>query len=97
MNRAKAAELVRKLHALGDPARGGTRAECATANRKAARLIVEYGLEVRDLRPPVPPFRPFTAPAQGAAWFDHTTGAHSPNVQVHRYNSPRDWRIEIQI
>lgn len=98
MTRAQAAERIRKLRALADPARGGSPAERATAKRKADELMARHGLRVRRAArrnyrqpPPVRPQRIFVAD-----WsFNIKSGEHSDNVTVHYHNSPGSWKITV--
>lgn len=100
MDRVTAVRLVCKLRALTED-RGATPAEARLAAEKAARLEVRFGLKAHESRVRAAPKRErvWTAPSSGfPVWsFDIRTGRASENVKVHRYNSARDWKIEIPL
>ena len=111
MNRAQAAERIRKLEALGDPGRGGTKAEQQIARAKARELRSKFrivdpveGVARTRAAPGRPASHPqWVAPTTGAAWgfvipefeFDMETGQASDNVEVHHHRGRGNWKITI--
>jgi hypothetical protein len=90
---------VLKLREMTE-ARGASANEARVAAAKAERLINRFRLDRRDTHRPRPSERRqdrrVFVPDWPPKWsFDVRTGEASPNVKVHRHNSVRDWKIEI--
>jgi len=103
VTRAQAERLVAKLDALAAPGSGAYPGERDAARAKASTIRARHGLDRpapqprQQARPRSRSARPaWTAPSTGAAWaFDVKTQKHTPNVKVHHYTDPSNWRIEI--
>jgi hypothetical protein len=103
MTKAEAHARVLKLREMTE-ARGASANEARVASAKADRLVRKFGLDMRAPRQAKPSSRrpSFVSDVFGVSWptdwaFDVQTGEHIPNVKVHEYRNPANWRIEIDV